>query len=70
MHKISRTGKRADFDILVATTKADPDSGANTWTKVYTHKGDPISETTEFTFKDVEARWLRSPYSRRRWRAC
>ena len=23
------------------------------------HKGDPISETTEFTFKDIEARWLR-----------
>ena len=49
----------ADFDILVATTKADPNSDANTWTKVYTHKGDPISKTTEFTFKDVEARWLR-----------
>ena len=49
----------ADFDILVATTKADPNSDANTWEKVYTHKGDPISKTTEFTFKDVEARWLR-----------
>ena len=49
----------ADFDILVATTKADPNSDANTWKKVYTHKGDPISKTTEFTFKDVEARWLR-----------
>ena len=49
----------ADFDILVATTKADPNSEAKTWTKVYTHKGDPVSETTEFTFKDVEARWLR-----------
>ena len=51
--------KAVDFDILVATTKADPNSEANTWTKIYTHKGDPISETTEFTFKDVEARWLR-----------
>lgn len=49
----------ADFDILVATKKADPNSDAATWDKVYTHKGDPISETTEFTFKDVEARWLR-----------
>ena len=49
----------ADFDILVATSKADPNSDAGTWTKIYTHKGDPISETTEFTFKDVEARWLR-----------
>ena len=49
----------ADFDILVATTKADEDSDANSWTKVYTHKGDAVSETTEFTFKDVEARWLR-----------
>ena len=49
----------ADFDILVATTKADPNSDAKTWTKVYTHKGDAISKTTEFTFKDVEARWLR-----------
>ena len=48
-----------DFDILVATTKADPDSEANTWEKVYTHKGDPVSETTEFTFDDIEARWLR-----------
>lgn len=49
----------ADFDILVATTKADANSDANTWKKVYTHKGDAISKTTEFTFKDVEARWLR-----------
>lgn len=49
----------ADFDILVATSKADPDSDADTWTQVYTHKGDPVSETTEFTFEDVEARWLR-----------
>ena len=49
----------ADFDILVSTKKADPNSDAATWEKVYTHKGDPISETTEFTFKDVEARWLR-----------
>jgi len=49
----------ADFDILVATTKADANSDAKTWTKVYTHKGDAISKTTEFTFKDVEARWLR-----------
>lgn len=48
-----------DFDILVATTKADDDSGANTWKKVHTHKGDPIRETTEFKFKDVEARWVR-----------
>lgn len=48
-----------DFDILVATTKADPNSEANTWENVYTHKGDPVSETTEFTFEDVEARWLR-----------
>ena len=27
--------------------------------KVYTHKGDNISKTTEFTFDDVEARWVR-----------
>ena len=51
--------RTADFDILVATTTADPNSDAKTWTNVYTHKGDAVSETTEFTFKDVEARWLR-----------
>lgn len=49
----------ADFDILVATTKADADSNAGTWKKVYTHEGGPISKTTEITFDDVEARWLR-----------
>ncbi|RKU12103.1 hypothetical protein C6501_11365 [Candidatus Poribacteria bacterium] len=49
----------ADFDILVATTKADANSEANTWTKVYTHKGAAISKTTEITFDDVEARWVR-----------
>ncbi len=49
----------ADFDILVATTKADANSDANTWKKVYTHKNGPVSKTTEFTFKDVEARWVR-----------
>ncbi|MCG9126641.1 hypothetical protein JT359_03465 [Candidatus Poribacteria bacterium] len=49
----------ADFDILVATTKADADSEAATWKKVYTHKGDAISQTTEITFDDVEARWVR-----------
>ena len=48
-----------DFDILVATVKADPNSDAGTWKKVYTHKGDNISKTTEFTFDDVEARWVR-----------
>lgn len=48
-----------DFDILVATTVADADSEANTWKKVYTHKGEAVSETTELTFDDVEARWLR-----------
>lgn len=49
----------SDFDILVATTKADANSEANTWKKVYTHKGAAISKTTEITFDDVEARWLR-----------
>lgn len=49
----------ADFDILVATTKADADSNAETWKKVYIHDGAPISETTEITFDDVEARWVR-----------
>jgi hypothetical protein len=49
----------ADFDILVATTKADANSEANTWKQVYTHKGAAISKTTEITFDDVEARWLR-----------
>ncbi len=48
-----------DFDILVATTKADADSNAGTWKKVYTHDGAPISKTTEITFDNVEARWLR-----------
>lgn len=48
-----------DFDILVATVKADANSDAGTWKKVYTHKGDNISNTTEFTFDDVEARWVR-----------
>ncbi len=49
----------ADFDILVATTVADANSEANTWEKVYTHKGEPVSKTTEIEFDDVEARWLR-----------
>ena len=51
----------ADFDILVATQKADEDSDAKTWTKVFTYDkaGAPIRETTEFKFKDVEARWIR-----------
>ncbi len=49
----------ANFDILVATTKADANSEANTWKMVYTHDGAPISKTTEITFDDVEARWLR-----------
>lgn len=48
-----------DFDILVATSKADANSEANTWKKVYTHDGTPISKTTEIEFDDVEARWLR-----------
>ena len=49
----------ADFDILVATKVADANSEANTWENVYTHKGAPISKTTEITFDDIEARWLR-----------
>lgn len=49
----------ADFDILVATKVADANSEANTWENVYTHKGAAISKTTEITFDDVEARWLR-----------
>ena len=48
-----------DFDILVATVKADANSEAGTWKKVYTHKGDTVSKTTKFTFDDVEARWVR-----------
>lgn len=49
-----------DFDILVATETADADSAASTWTKVFTN--DPAngaSETTEFKFDTVEARWVR-----------
>lgn len=49
----------ADFDILVAAQVADANSEANTWENVYTHEGAPISKTTEITFDDVEARWLR-----------
>ena len=52
----------SDFDVLVATEKADADSNAKTWTKVLTYNnktGGPISETTELKFKDVEARWVR-----------
>ena len=49
----------ADFDILVATKVADPNSEAITWEKVYTHNGEPISKTTEMTFDDVDARWIR-----------
>jgi hypothetical protein len=48
-----------DFDILVATVKADANSDAGSWKKVYTHKGDAISKTTKLTFDDVEARWIR-----------
>ena len=34
----------ADFGIPVTTTKADADSNANTWKKVYTHDGAAISK--------------------------
>ncbi len=51
----------ADFDILVATEKADPDSNAKTWKNVLNYKdaAKPIRETTEFKFKEVQARWVR-----------
>jgi len=49
-----------DFDILVADKEAAEKSNAATWKKVYEHKkGDPVRETTEFKFKDVQARWVR-----------
>ncbi len=50
-----------DFDILVATETADKDSAAKTWKKVLTYDkaGAPISETTEFKFKETEARLVR-----------
>ena len=49
-----------DFDILVAAEKAAEKSNAATWKKVYEHKkDDPVRETTEFPFKDVQARWVR-----------
>jgi hypothetical protein len=50
-----------NFDILVATETADPDSAASTWTKVFEFNdpANPVRETTEFTFDDIEARWVR-----------
>ncbi|MBD3183074.1 hypothetical protein GF312_12335 [Candidatus Poribacteria bacterium] len=48
----------ADFSILVAT-EYDEDSGAATWTEVYTHKGEPVHATTAFEFDAIDARWVR-----------
>jgi hypothetical protein len=48
-----------DFSILVAT-EYDEDSGAGTWTEVFNYSGDPVRDTTPFTFDPVEARWVRA----------
>jgi hypothetical protein len=40
-------------------TKYDEDSEAATWEEVYKHNGGPVSATTAFEFKAVDARWVR-----------
>ena len=47
-----------EFSILVAT-EYDADSTAATWNEVFTYSGDPVRDTTPFTFDLVEARWVR-----------
>lgn len=47
-----------EFAVLVAT-EYNLDSTASTWKEVFTYKGDPIRDTTPFTFKSVNARWVR-----------
>lgn len=47
-----------EFRILVAT-KYNEDSGAATWKEVFNYEGDPVRDTTPFTFDPVQARWVR-----------
>jgi len=46
------------FEILVAT-KYDKDSKAATWKQAFDYKGEPVRDTTPFTFNSVPARWVR-----------
>ena len=50
-----------EFNILVATDKADKDSTAASWKKAFTYKNGekPIRETAEFKFAAVKARYVR-----------
>jgi len=49
------------FDVLVATDKADKDSAAASWKKAfsYNNKEKPIRGTTEFKFAAVKGRYVR-----------
>jgi len=47
-----------EFRILVAT-EYNEDSGAGTWQNVFDYQGEPVRDTTAFTFDPVEARWVR-----------
>jgi len=46
------------FSVLVAT-EYDADSGAATWTEVFSYSGDPVRDTTPFTFDAAAAQWVR-----------
>ena len=47
-----------DFSILVAT-EYNEDSEAATWHEVFSYSGDPVRDTTPFTFDPAQARWVR-----------
>ncbi len=47
-----------EFSVLVAT-EYNADSGAATWTEVFNYAGDPVRDTTPFSFDPVEAQWVR-----------
>lgn len=47
-----------EFRILVAT-EYNEDSEAGTWQNVFNYQGEPVRDTTPFTFDPVEVRWVR-----------
>ncbi|MBD3183073.1 hypothetical protein GF312_12330 [Candidatus Poribacteria bacterium] len=47
-----------EFSVLVAT-EYNADSNAETWTEVFNYAGDPVRDTTPFTFDPADARWVR-----------
>ncbi len=47
-----------EFAVLIAT-EYNSNSTASTWKEVFAYKGDPVRNTTPFTFNSVKARWVR-----------